>query len=190
MKLLYFDIETTSLDPFLPDSNSKLEPRVICIGYSDGKDVIVLPPDKSEVEQLNAFLNVLSSEKWDALVTYNGDKFDVPYLAGRMIKNSLDPSPLFMIKHVDLFWIIKKYLRKSARSNLSLHSTASMLGISYSDEFVGSDVATLYKQGKYDDIVSHCREDVRLTVEIAKVFEPLIRVDLQKRYDWVEEDEG
>ncbi|MEN3048387.1 MAG: ribonuclease H-like domain-containing protein [Candidatus Caldarchaeales archaeon] len=125
---------------------------------------------------LNRVVNDLG--KAHLLFTWRGREFDVPWLVSRSIKLGVDPGPLYNPRHIDLADIVEKQLRLS---NDSLWNVARFLGLRRSEPTRGADVPSLYEAallGNRADmakILRHCREDVSLTISVAKRLRQLLQ---------------
>jgi len=61
-------------------------------------------------------------EKFNVVVSYNGENFDAPMLNTRLIKHGYQPiSPA--VKHADLIWVARKRMRLSSNSLATLLDT-------------------------------------------------------------------
>ena len=112
----------------------------------------------------------------DAVVTYNGDTFDLPFLQRRAVKYGLcDKLPLLW--SVDLYRWLKKYwpLAPSMKS-LSQKSVEEAMGLSVKrdDEIPGGDCIPLYNyylqtkdENAKQTILLHNADDVRQLARIA-----------------------
>ncbi|MEM3169713.1 MAG: ribonuclease H-like domain-containing protein [Candidatus Nitrosotenuis sp.] len=113
--ILFFDIETTNL--------SADYGRILCCGfkYLNKKPFIVsqdqfsdyrrkLWDDRKVVEKIKTVL-----ESADILVSYNGRRFDIPFINSRLLYHGF--SALKKQRHIDLYWIIK-YKYKLHRDSL------------------------------------------------------------------------
>ncbi|MCS7094507.1 MAG: ribonuclease H-like domain-containing protein [Thaumarchaeota archaeon] len=112
------------------------------------------------------------------LLTWRGGEFDVPWLASRSIKLGIDPRLLYNPKHLDLAAVVEREMKLS---NSSLWNVARFLGLRREEPTTGADVPSLYEsallgnRASASKILRHCREDVRLTIEVAKRLRPLLQ---------------
>lgn len=100
----------------------------------------------------------------DILVTYNGVRFDIPFLQARLLKQELQCLP--KIKHIDLFYLAKFKLK--IHSN-SLDSLAKHLGCSVAKTHISGEHWTRAMTGQkssLDYIVRHCVKDVQVLEEV------------------------
>lgn len=94
-------------------------------------------------------------ERADALVTYNGEHFDIPLL------NKYYPGDLTLIKSIDMLVAI----RNSLGRRLRLDSVASAtIGAKKSAD--GLSAVRWYREGKIDEIKKYCEQDVKVTKKI------------------------
>jgi DEAD/DEAH box helicase domain-containing protein len=149
MKILTFDIETTNTFDEVGSPNAvDLDLAVICVH------------DNETDEMTHYFKEDLSKlwpliEKADMLVSYNGDHFDIPLL------NKYYAGDLTQIKSLDLLVEI----RKSLGRRIKLDDIASAtLGQKKSADGLQSIV--WWRQGKIDEVVAYCKQDVVVTKNV------------------------
>lgn len=94
-------------------------------------------------------------ERADALVTYNGNHFDIPLL------NKYYPGDLTQIKSIDLLVSI----RDSLGRRLRLDSVASAtVGAKKSAD--GLQAVRWWREGKVKEIMKYCEQDVKVTKKV------------------------
>jgi len=99
-------------------------------------------------------------EKYDYVVTYNGTRFDIPYLNTRLLVH--DERPLAFIRHIDLYYTVRYNLRLQ-RSKLVSVELALLDSTEKTQILPGIWARAL--QGSQDDmdyIVEHCQGDVKV----------------------------
>jgi uncharacterized protein YprB with RNaseH-like and TPR domain len=170
-RILFFDLETTNL---VADFG-----RLLCIGYkwSDRKSVKV-PAAPAGIDYVAAekrlvrdFLKVYKSA--DIICTYNGKRFDVPYLQAKALEHGFGVLP--SVPHVDLYYTVKHGLRISRKS---LQNAAYYLGLTNEKSPVEGRIWVAAMMGqrkalKY--IVDHCRADVLVLEELYHKIKGLVR---------------
>lgn len=124
----------------------------------------------NEAESLTILWEFFSNPTTRTLITYNGLNFDLPYCIQRSmmlgIKVPANVRPLFLNKykdhHVDLMqlWTCGVY-----GEYVTLKELCIAFGIE-PPKGDGGEVPRLYAEGKMDEIVAHCREDLRATKEL------------------------
>ena len=148
MRKIIFDIET---DGIITNVNGKeIFPNmyVVCIYDSETDNY-----SSYTKEQLKDLWPIL--EKADLLIGYNSDFFDTPIL------NKYYSGDLSKIASLDLLDEIKKSLGR----RLKLDSVAeATLGRKKTGH--GLEAMEWWKQGRYDDVIKYCIEDVRITKDI------------------------
>lgn len=107
-----------------------------------------------------------------SLLTFNGEAFDLPFLAHRAQKRGvLWPE----IISRDLYAQLRRIRKFLALPNLKLKTVEHELGISRKDELSGAQVAQLYRHADRPDILEklllHNREDVLYTARLLAYFE-------------------
>lgn len=154
----FWDIEATNLNASIG--------RMLCASVFDGistKTFSNWKTDKKIAVQLRDEL-----EKFDYAVSYNGLRYDLPFLNTRLkVHGERYLAPL---RHVDLIW--------TARSHLRLHSNRLevvgqvLLGQSGKTKLDGSiwNDASVGDKKSLQYIIEHCEADV---VELARIFEEL-----------------
>lgn len=130
----------------------------------------------SEKEMLEQFWKV--AKVCTEFVSFNGRGFDAPFLAIRSMVHDVVPTKDLLSNrylsmqrgaaHVDLMDQLTFY--GAARFRKSLHLFCRALGIESpkAGGTTGDDVATLYKEGKYQDIARYNAGDLRATAALYK----------------------
>lgn len=104
--ILFLDIETTGLKP----ETSK----ITIIGTLTNSGIRQFYDDE-EQEILKSFLNFMEDMKFNELITYNGNSFDIPFLQTRMKDHNVTvPLPL---RHIDLYEIRKSEIQIQKEEN-------------------------------------------------------------------------
>lgn len=128
---------------------------------------------RTEKEILEDFWE--GAQSYDVFVTFNGRSFDVPFLLHRSVVHGLTPTITlqqnrYLTKqsfpyHVDLMDELTMYGAMSKRP--SLHLLLRAYGIeSQKGEVDGSQVAELFRAGKFRTLARHNVEDVIATTEL------------------------
>ena len=152
---------------------SPLTGRVCCIGLSiqhpvtnDWQDLVATAETADEEPGLLKWLDEQMSgwgERSPLLVTYNGRKFDLPFLAARAMVLDLSMKsklPLGYTKtwdsqspaHVDIFdWL---------GQGKQIEWVFTALGAGEVQGFSGADVQAAADSGDWDSIRDHCRADI------------------------------
>ncbi len=149
MKILTFDIETTNTFDEVGSPNAvDLDLAVVCVHDSETDEMTSY--FKEELGKLWPLI-----EQADMLISYNGDHFDIPLL------NKYYAGDLTQIKSLDLLVEIRKVLGR--RIKLDDVATAT-LGESKSADGLQSIV--WWRQGKIDEVVAYCKQDVLVTKKV------------------------
>lgn len=149
MKILTFDIETTNTFDEVGSSNpADLDLAVVCVhdSYTDQ----ITHYFKEDLGKLWPLI-----EEASMLISYNGDHFDIPLL------NKYYAGDLTQIKSLDLLVEIRKVLGR--RIKLDDVATAT-LGESKSADGLQSII--WWRQGKIDEVVAYCKQDVVVTKKV------------------------
>ncbi|MDJ0273960.1 MAG: ribonuclease H-like domain-containing protein [Nitrososphaerota archaeon] len=169
--VIALDIETTSLHA---DTG-----HLVCAVIGDFwtgrlRSFLVRRPEQ-ERQVVEALLKRIGRSH--VLFTWRGSSFDVPWLVTRCIKLRVDPSPIYAPRHVDLATVVEKELRLS---NTSLWNVVRFLGLRRVEETLGADVPMLYERAllgkgrELSRILRHCKEDVELTIGVARALRPVL----------------
>lgn len=139
-KTLFFDIETTG---FSPGTSSIY--LIGCLYFENRRPYIrqwfaETPLEESQIlMHFSAFLS-----QFEALVHFNGDGFDIPFLEKKCQAYQL-PDPFQGITSIDLYKRIKKYKKLLQLENLKQKSVEAFLGITRKDSYTGKDLISVYK---------------------------------------------
>lgn len=139
--LLFFDIETTGFSP--ASSNLYL---IGCIFYDRSAACWTLiqwfaDNPEAEPECLEAFFS-MTREK-TVLVHFNGDTFDLPYLAGRARHYGI-PFDLSHTESIDIFRRIRPCRKLLGMDSMKLKAVEQFLGISREDRYTGGQLIQVY----------------------------------------------
>lgn len=148
--------------------------RIVALGwcYSDRSEPVVHHCKDTEAERwlLEEFWkNAIGlNHQVRTLVTFNGHSFDLPVLARRSLYLGVRCPVLnidrYRSPHIDLKNVL------SYNGLLKWHSLkfyAGRFGIPNDDLTTGDQIGQLVKDGKWDDVVAHCRADVLATKALA-----------------------
>lgn len=173
-KILFFDIECTNLKPDFG--------TVLCIGWKWlGEKKVSVPAitdykgwkkepwnDKRLIQD---FAKVM--EEADVWVTYNGKRFDVPYIQAKLLIHGLTVLP--NTPHVDLYQVVRHAIVLSRKSlanvakNLKLKAEKTPVeGDHWLRAMCGNEKSIKY-------VVDHCIADVLLLEEAYHRLKPLVR---------------
>lgn len=165
----YFDTETIGLNPYSVDA------KMVTAQITDdnGNEIVLKEWELGEMELLmelkKIFNNInFKSDKsefyiktYNPVFTYNG-AFDFNYIMGRvnMLFDSLIISDYHDIlirgtKHCDILQYDNGYF-------VSLAKLANEYDIKFECEYNGSHIQALYNDKKYDFIVAHALDDIRV----------------------------
>jgi len=170
LNLCIFDIETTGLSP----------EKDIVISASfcdeDGLSLVQYFCDSPESEFLLIGKIIEDISKYDAIITYNGRNFDIPFIMKRAKKYGLNTDAL-NIKNIDIYRYLKQYWKAAGLlSSLSQSSVEKALGLDEerTDEINGAECIPLYNhylisgsELDKEKILLHNADDVRQLSRIA-----------------------
>ena len=159
---LFIDIETTGL--------SRKYSNIISITsllYEDDKYKIYQIFCQYKIDQPSALKylrNLISSKKY--IITYNGNTFDIPFLAEKAERNNIKLDFDSLIK-IDLYNYMQKFKSKVNTVDLKLKTVEEYFCINRKDTLGGKDVLTLYEAYQLEPrkdfshlILMHNYEDV------------------------------
>ena len=122
---------------------------------------------KGMVEAIHAMLS-----ECDAVITYNGDKFDLPKLHGEFLLQGLAPPP--PLTSIDLY----KSVRKLGFFMNRLGFIGPFLGLSNKLEHEGINLWKKVEAGDRDAqrrMADYCKQDVKLTEDLYSKILPYIK---------------
>lgn len=175
MRIATLDIETTSLDA----SYGRL--LCACFKFTDESSprTIVARRYKDEPRALEKIAKLYREA--DIIVTWNGKKFDIPFLNARIMVRrdelKLDPPILDpMMKHIDLMYMSAK-LR--TRGNRLDGAAKDLKARNQKYHCVAEDWVRAADGHKpsLDGIIKHCEVDVLITEDMLNILKPhIIRI--------------
>jgi hypothetical protein len=125
--------------------------------------------------------------KYDRVVSFNGRRFDGPFLSVRSAVHGLKPSRNLagyrysIEEHVDLLEVLTFFGTTSWDQTPTLHAACVAFGVPSpkTEEIHGYTVDVFYRQGRLREIADYCRRDVEATAELFRRLEvtllPLFR---------------
>lgn len=169
--LLFFDLETTGL--------SAKYSIIYLIGcaYFDGHMLTLRQFFAETLEEEAQILASFSSFAADfsLIVTFNGTRFDLPFLKQRCQSFSLD-DPLAGKKQLDLLPAIAPFQRLLALPNLKQTSLEAFLSLPREDRYSGGELISIYQDyAKQPDpallslMLTHNREDVANLAQLLSI---------------------
>lgn len=174
-KIVIFDIETTSLEA---DAGTLVSAGLMSdVGRAEYLEARRTSEEKSLLVKLAKRL-----ESYDAMVTWNGRSFDVPFLTTRIVKHELDPRPILRKPHIDLADVVKSRLRLTFTY---LDHVCDFFQIDRKKGPMGLDVPHLYVRALEGDrkatasIREHCLDDLRATRQVFLKLKPLVEQQLE-----------
>ena len=170
--ICFFDIETTGL--------SRMKNNIYLIGlvYKEGNSYKAIQwlddNGKSEKKMIESFIEV--SAKYDVLINYNGNSFDIPFIEAKAEKYGFE----FNIENFisfDIYKEIHRYKLFFGLDNLKQKSIELFLRIFRTDEYDGGRLIEVYYQflkNHSKDLLNllllHNYDDICGLVEICDIF--------------------
>lgn len=157
-----------SIDPFLG--------RIVCIGlYSPDDDrAIGLHNDANEKDILKNFWKILA-EFDGTFISYNGVKFDVPFILKRSMIHGLLPTNKNFLNYTSYNSFPPHFdvmLQMAGRDGyISLETAAEMFGVKSSKTggVKAKNVAEAFYGGRTAEIVEYCIADTKCTYDVFKI---------------------
>lgn len=182
MKIVVADIETTGLSP----KNSIVMLCGAVAEHRGGRRAgqIFAANASEEKELLEIYSDWLS--KFDAVITYNGQSFDLPFIKKRMYYHGMNTSKLDRLYSMDLYRIVKYYsFLPDILPDLKQKSVESYLGDSNerTDKIDGAENIRLYdiyqkakgeeRENALSEILLHNRDDIVRLSDILRILQNL-----------------
>lgn len=166
MKVAYFDIETTDLNPAIGrilaasvlDAHSGKIQTLRQDKYVQSKKAEDMADDKQLVIDLREIL-----ESYNITIGWYSKGFDIPFISSRLL--AVGEKPPRSGLHLDAIWYAKGW-RGFKANGASLKAVARLLGLEESKMEVGEEVWAKARGGNkaaMDTIVKRCESDLRLT---------------------------
>jgi|SRR3989344_541650 len=184
MNYIAFDIETAPIDirddmikEYLMDKQISKEMRslnpmyakIICICLKPNDGEMIILSGENERVLIEQFWSIVKD--YNLFVTNNGYGYDVPFLIVRSAINRIKPSIKININKFSMensnHFDTMLFFSQNVFTNPRLDIIAKTLGIDVGENrFSGAEVERLYREGKWEEIRQHCREDVDITERI------------------------
>lgn len=153
LKTIIFDIETMGLYP--------AHDMIINAGFCDPQTGEVFQLFAESIEDEKRLINDINEilSRYECVITYNGDRFDIPFVNTRAAKHGLKSLPLFW--SIDLYKYLKKYWPMAKKmQHLNQKSVEYALGLADSrdDKIGGGECIPLYS----DYLKTHNNQDKEL----------------------------
>lgn len=163
--------ETDKGAVYFLDPENKLEQK------EDGNTQYI--PHEDEKSLLKSFWD--AAAHYDQFITFDGRRFDAPYILVRSAISKLKPTANLMPnryydQHIDLLDRLTFF--GSVRKKGSLHVWCRAFGIESpkSKGVSGEDVAQLFKEKKYMEIAEYCFDDLLATEKLYEYWDKYINV--------------
>jgi len=150
--LLFFDIETNNL-------NADYGEMVVFSGkwYGDKKPFTISQRDYSERVMCTKIKEILEDQA-DCIVSYNGKRFDVPFINTRCLEFRKEPLP--KLHHIDLYFTLKPKLRLGRKA---LGTIGNWLQL---QEDKMSVPPKAWREKDYPKLIARCESDVLLLEQL------------------------
>ena len=163
-------------DEWRRGSLTALRGRVLCVGIaveSAGPKVLMEDTEEATLELLERGLMHYRKQGPIRLWTWNGGRFDRPFLARRALRHGL--YDLARLARIEKPWLAddlyQVWSMGDQRAKGRLDDVCDLLGISRAANPIdGSEVLDRYLAGDLDAIVEHCIDDVRVLQLVGEQF--------------------
>jgi hypothetical protein len=164
--------ELRGTDPFLS--------RIVCIGlfYPKTGQTLALTNDDEKLI-LESFWQNISSFR-GTFISYNGIKFDVPYIIRRSIHHGIKPTNHIFLQHTKFnpmpaHFDVMIQISAGKEQFYSLHEACEFFGVDSSKlgGIVAAEVGDAYYAGRIQEIADYCLRDLQATYQLyekVKVF--------------------
>jgi hypothetical protein len=154
--------------------------RIVCVGVCGVETAFERAfTDRPEKELLLSFWRWLGKARPELVVTFNGKRFDVPFLNLRSAIHGLEPAVVIPAEpgsrspHFDVREVLEGDDR---RRRGSLDYFCSVFGLpSPKERMDGSLVEQAYGEGRVEDIARYCLSDCRATAALYSRLKPYYR---------------
>lgn len=157
---LVLDIETKGLQPY--------ESRIVCIVTKDlQREKLYSFQSEDEEEILEEFLQFYGRRDFDCIIGYN-ILFDIRFIFARALLHQVDGRGFFRTDYEDLMAVMKQVgYRYSSNNSGGLEDWIKLF---FGEEKLmeNGSVPEKYEQGKIDEIVEYCEQDVEVTAKLWK----------------------
>lgn len=157
---------------------SPMTGRIVAVGLGirtvggGWEHAVFVDRNNREAEMLASADRAISEIGYASLITWNGRKFDLPFLVARSMRAGLKLKhkwPMgYSDRHLDLFDLIAGGRQNQFGGSLKLW-VREILG--KDRKATGADVAELVNQKKWDEMAAYCQEDVEDTARLFELYE-------------------
>jgi predicted PolB exonuclease-like 3'-5' exonuclease len=147
--------------------------QIVCIGIGTDAGTTIdvkMLSGRDEAAILGQFWAHLATKRNGKIITFNGKRFDVPFIIKRSAILGILPTMRISTRryetdrHFDVFELLTDFY--NCKEKFTLHAYCKMFGLENTDTSSGSEVFQLWKEGRISEIEAHCAEDVRSTLRL------------------------
>ncbi|MHA1271131.1 MAG: DNA-directed DNA polymerase I [Candidatus Helarchaeota archaeon] len=205
IKRIAFDIEIKTTVNKIPDPQTAKQP-IICISFVDSennntifllKDHEISKEEEEGLNKINAEIKFFDSEKeliektleiindYPIVITYNGDNFDIPYIANRARNLKISYNKVEFVKHRDSYSFENAIHLDLYKLFFNRAIQVSAFGNVYKTVSLEAVSSALLKEGKvelekeifdlsYDKLAEYCLKDSNLTYRLTSFDDHLV----------------
>ncbi|MCS7125724.1 MAG: ribonuclease H-like domain-containing protein [Aigarchaeota archaeon] len=170
-RICFLDLEATALDADVG--------YLVGGGFLDEKGRFRWFYAKTPRDEKDVIISILDYlNRHHIFFTWNGSRFDVPFLTARAIKHNLRADLIYKPTHIDLADFIRNHLKISF---INLYHVARFFNISKNMSIQGLDVPSLYLRAVNGDkkaaakIKKHCKDDLDVLRRVFLKVLPVLR---------------
>lgn len=144
--------------------------EIFCIGVAVGDGCPWTMADREEHILLD-FFHLYEDLNSPRLVGHNILGYDLPLIYHRAIINNVPIPPKFPRPNTKP-WEVEAddtmVMWSGMRDRISLDRLSKLFGFDGKDGITGADVYPMYLEGKHDEILKYCEDDIKLTRQVYK----------------------
>ena len=165
MTEIFFDIETLGLEP----TTDKIVAVSIAYNNNDEFPAIVSSAFDNEVTLLELFWKMVSQVENPVLISFNGNRFDIPFIIKRSIMHGVK---CCKFESKDVMQACNSYPKFSSEpiQRGSLRFWARQMGIEVLTQD-GNMIPAMHYNGDMKGIENHCSEDLTILIKLWKRLE-------------------
>ena len=152
--IFFWDCETASLKPFLPEG------RVTIIGIMSETDEVTFFDDPDETKLLQSFWDWTREHNQDILFGFNSILFDFKYCVKRSIVCGVKPYLPFRFKNFDL----RNAIDENRYAEGTLGEICTLINGEHKyEDLSGEEVIKLFHEGNYEKLKLYLTQDLKMT---------------------------
>ena len=194
MVTAFLDIETTPLefddkeivnylmDKKFPRFSHPFFGKIIAIGIKKENEEPVIFHGNDEKELLTKFWRLVSEERIEKIITWNGYGFDIPFINIRSVMNEIKRTKNINLNkwrmldsgsnHIDC---MQFFSSAGEFQFIALEIACRLMGIEVpKDRIRGEDVEKIFKRGEWEPIINKNKEDLLMLEKLYQKIQPFM----------------